>query len=97
MEFHFKIAAKVRDYDLGIQGVTNNAAYLNYCEHIRHEFLLHKGIDFAASARQNINLMVAASAITAVFASNLKAELGSHLCSKFIAAPMTNWLFRPER
>jgi acyl-CoA thioester hydrolase len=58
MEFDFKIEDKVRDYELDIQGVVNNAAYFNYCEHARHEFLLHKGIDFAELARQNINLMV---------------------------------------
>lgn len=37
----------VRDYECDLQGVVNNAAYLNYLEHARHEMLRLSGIDFA--------------------------------------------------
>src|SRR5690554_6061719 len=48
----------VRDYECDLQGVVNNAVYQNYLEHARHEFLKAHGIDFAALARQGINLVV---------------------------------------
>lgn len=49
---------KVRDYECDLQGIVNNAVYQNYLEHARHEFLLHRGVDFADLARQGINLVV---------------------------------------
>lgn len=48
----------VRDYELDMQGIVNNSVYQNYLEHARHEFLHAKGIDFAAFARDGINLVV---------------------------------------
>ena len=35
----------VRDYELDIQGIVNNANYLNYFEHARHIYLIEHGID----------------------------------------------------
>ncbi len=43
----FKIEFTVRDYELDLQGIVNNAVYQNYLEHTRHEFLKHLGLDFA--------------------------------------------------
>ncbi len=54
----FTVDFKVRDYELDMQGIVNNSVYFNYLEHARHEFLLAKGVDFAALARDNINLVV---------------------------------------
>jgi len=50
----FRLEFKVRDYECDIQGVVNNAVYQNYLEHARHEFLLSRGVDFAALAQQGI-------------------------------------------
>jgi acyl-CoA thioester hydrolase len=41
-----------------LQGVVNNAVYLNYLEHARHEFLKSHGVDFAVVTRQGIHLVV---------------------------------------
>lgn len=57
----FSVEFKVRDYECDMQGIVNNGVYFNYLEHARHEFLLAKGIDFAALARDKINLVVVRS------------------------------------
>lgn len=58
MSTPFRLELKVRDYELDMQGIVNNGVYFNYLEHARHEFLLDKGVDFAALAEQGINLVV---------------------------------------
>jgi len=35
-----------RDCECDLQGIINNAVYLNYLEHSRHTFLRHVGLDF---------------------------------------------------
>lgn len=54
----FTLDLKVRDYELDAQGLVNNAVYLNYLEHCRHEFLLAQGIDFVRLAREKVFLVV---------------------------------------
>ena len=49
---------QVRDYECDLQGVVNNAVYMNYLEHARHEFLKARGLDFAAITRQGIHLVL---------------------------------------
>ncbi|HEX2968049.1 MAG TPA: acyl-CoA thioesterase [Bacteroidales bacterium] len=48
----------VRDYECDLQGVVNNANYQHYLEHARHEFLLSKGISFAALHDEGLDLIV---------------------------------------
>jgi acyl-CoA thioester hydrolase len=50
----FRLGFKVRDYECDMQGFVNNAVYQNYLEHARHEFLLSRGVDFAALTAQGI-------------------------------------------
>ena len=38
----------MRDYELDIQGIVNNANYQHYFEHARHAYLKSLGLDFAA-------------------------------------------------
>jgi acyl-CoA thioester hydrolase len=54
----FEAEMEVRDYECDLQGVVNNAVYLNYLEHARHLFLKSRGIDFAELARNGVNLVV---------------------------------------
>lgn len=54
----FQIEFKVRDYECDMQGIVNNANYLHYLEHTRHEFLHHIGLDFEKLTREGILLVV---------------------------------------
>ncbi len=59
----FSVEMKVRDYECDLQGVVNNANYLHYLEHARHEFLLSCGIDFAQLVAEGLDLMVTRSEV----------------------------------
>jgi acyl-CoA thioester hydrolase len=48
----------VRDYECDLQGIVNNAVYLNYLEHARHTYLLDLNIDFARLHTQGVDLVV---------------------------------------
>lgn len=49
---------KVRDYECDMGHVVNNAVYLNYLEHARHELLGGMGIRFGDLAKRGIFLVV---------------------------------------
>lgn len=54
----FKLNLEVRDYECDMEGIVNNAVYMNYLEHARHAFLKHKSFDFAALIQKDIHLVV---------------------------------------
>lgn len=54
----FKVELEVRDYECDIEGIVNNAVYMNYLEHTRHLFIKDKGFDFAELTRSGIHLVV---------------------------------------
>lgn len=45
-EYQFELAIDVRDYEVDSQGIVNNAIYLHYMEHTRHEFCRAAGTSF---------------------------------------------------
>lgn len=53
----FALAFKVRDYECDMQGIVNNAVYLNYLEHTRHEFLDSIGLNFKRLTQRGIYLV----------------------------------------
>ncbi|MFC1996755.1 acyl-CoA thioesterase [Chloroflexota bacterium] len=57
-EYRYKLEFAIRDYECDLAGMVNNASYLNYIEHARHEFLRSKGIDFARLFQSGIYLVV---------------------------------------
>ena len=54
----FKLQLEVRDYECDLEGIVNNAVYMNYLEHARHSYLKGKGFDFAELTRSGIHLVV---------------------------------------
>ena len=48
ISWQFSLGMGVRDYELDLQGIVNNANYMHYFEHARHAFILSRGVDFAA-------------------------------------------------
>jgi acyl-CoA thioester hydrolase len=56
--YSFNLEFSVRDYECDLQGIVNNANYQHYLEHARHEFLLSRGVSFAALHKEEIDLIV---------------------------------------
>lgn len=56
--YRFSIHMQVRDYECDFQGIVNNAVYLNYLEHTRHEFAKSLGFDVVSLAARGINLVI---------------------------------------
>ena len=54
----FELEMKVRDYEIDSQGIVNNANYLHYLEHTRHEFCEQFGISFCQMQQQGIDPVV---------------------------------------
>lgn len=49
---------KVRDYEVDSEGIVNNACYLNYFEHTRHEFCAEAGLSFRAMRERGMSPVV---------------------------------------
>ncbi len=58
-KYRYTLRMKVRDYECDLQGIVNNANYLHYTEHTRHEFLLAERVSFAQLHEQGIDAVVA--------------------------------------
>lgn len=56
--FDFELEFEVRDYECDLQGMVNNAVYLNYLEHTRHQYLRSRDIDFAALHEAGCDLVM---------------------------------------
>ena len=58
-KYIFETEMDVRDYECDIQGIVNNANYLHYTEHTRHQFLLSLGVSFAHLHEKGVDAVVA--------------------------------------
>lgn len=70
--YQFHVVMQVRDYELDYQGIVNNANYLHYLEHTRHEFCRSRGVTFAEMHRAGIDPVL--SRIDAEFKLPLRAD-----------------------
>lgn len=62
--YAFQLEMKVRDYECDLQGVVNNANYLHYMEHTRHEFWEYLGANFGDMHEQGLDAFVYKITIT---------------------------------
>lgn len=57
-DYIFEMTMRVRDYEVDSQGIVNNAIYLHYIEHTRHEFCRWAGTSFRSMQRQGIDPVI---------------------------------------
>ncbi len=55
----FELPIKVRDYEVDAEGIVNNANYLHYLEHTRHEFCEKAGLSIRQMHSQGYDPVVA--------------------------------------
>ena len=53
-KYVYELEMSVRDYELDSEGIVNNANYLHFLEHTRHEFCSANGISFAEMQNRGI-------------------------------------------
>lgn len=51
----FELPMQVRDYEVDSQGIVNNAVYLHYLEHTRHQFCQAAGTTFRSLQEQGVD------------------------------------------
>lgn len=54
-DYIFSLEMKVRDYEIDCEGIVNNANYLHYLEHTRHEFCDMAGFSFKDMQKRSID------------------------------------------
>lgn len=57
-DYIFELPIKVRDYEVDAEGIVNNAIYLHYLEHTRHEFCEMAGISFRRMHEEGLDPVV---------------------------------------
>lgn len=70
---------KVRDYEVDSEGIVNNACYLNYLEHTRHEFCQGAGLSFRSMRERGMSPVVRHVAVDYLSSLGLGAEFRSRL------------------
>lgn len=57
-KYSYSLRLQVRDYEVDAEGIVNNAEYLHYMEHTRHEFCKHAGYTFRQMQSDGISPVV---------------------------------------
>jgi len=90
----YKIEFEVRDNEIDMQGVVNNANYFIYLAHTRHKFLKEIGISFSEMSNNKQYLFLASSTIE--FKKPLKAEYKFYVTCKLIPEGSIRFAFEQE-
>lgn len=78
-EYIFEMPIKVRDYEVDAEGIVNNANYLHYLEHTRHEFCEQAGLSFRAMREQGLTPVVSRVEIRYIHSLGLGDSMVSKL------------------
>jgi len=89
-----ELEMEVRDYELDIQGIVNNAVYQNYLEHARHKFILILGIDFAELHENGVDPVVVRAEID--YRSSLTSRNRFIVRSRLTAVGKLRFVFDQE-
>lgn len=57
-KYTFEMPLQVRDYEVDAEGIVNNAEYLHYMEHTRHEFCKQAGYSFRRMQEEGLSPVV---------------------------------------
>ena len=57
-DYIYELPLKVRDYEVDAEGIVNNANYLHYLEHTRHEFCEAAGFTFREMHEEGLDPVV---------------------------------------
>ena len=57
-DYIYELTIKVRDYEVDSEGIVNNANYLHYLEHTRHEFCESAGLSFRQMHEEGLDPVV---------------------------------------
>ncbi len=57
-EYTYQLRMQVRDYEVDAEGIVNNAEYLHYMEHTRHEFCKMAGYTFRQMQEDGLSPVV---------------------------------------
>ena len=57
-KYIYELHIKVRDYEVDAEGIVNNANYLHYLEHTRHEFCEQAGLSFRRMHEEGLDPVV---------------------------------------
>ncbi len=57
-KYTYKLRIQVRDYEVDAEGIVNNAEYLHYMEHTRHEFCKLAGYTFRMMREDGLSPVV---------------------------------------
>jgi|TARA_B110000503_G_C6889687_1_gene306195 acyl-CoA thioester hydrolase len=91
----YKVEFEVRDNEIDIQGVVNNANYFIYMAHARHKFLKEiLAIDFIDMAKANQNLFLISSKID--FKKPLLPNDKFYITCKLIPEGRVRFIFEQE-
>lgn len=90
----FKLDFEVRDSEIDIQGVVNNANYFIYLEHARHKFAQQLGLSFTKMAEENQFLYLIEAKIT--YKKSLRPADMFYVTSRLVPEGKIRFAFEQE-
>lgn len=81
-DYKFELTMRVRDYEVDSQGIVNNANYLHYMEHTRHEFCRMAGTSFRTMQERGIDPVLRKVEIEYLTPLHLGEEMVSKLAMR---------------